>query len=108
MTRTMEPRLEVAHEGNRTVVRFLNCASLNEFSADQIGQQLASLPASEQVVLDMSPIEYLTSTVLGHLIGLNKRLRTAGGRLLIENAHPAVIDVFRVTQLDHVMDIRPA
>lgn len=100
------PRLEVEREGNRSVVRFRDCTSLDEHTAENVGQQLAGLHTNEEVVLDVAGIEYLTSTVLGHFIALNKRLRAAGGRLVIANARPAVVDVFRVTQLDHVMDIR--
>jgi anti-anti-sigma factor len=108
---SLEPRLDVVRDGERTVVRFSNCNSLNEFTSDRVGQLLvgvASNRADQHVVLDMSNIQYLTSTVLGHLIVLHKRLTMGGGRLTIENVCPAVRDVFRVTLLDQVLDIRPA
>jgi anti-sigma B factor antagonist len=108
---SLEPRLDVVREGDRTVVRFVNCSSLNEYTADRIGQLLLNVTANradQHVALDMSNIQYLTSTVLGHLIVLHKRLTMGGGKLTIENVRPAVRDVFRVTLLDQVLDIRPA
>ena len=51
-------------------------------------------------------MEYVTSTVLGHLVALNKRLQTSGGRLTLENVRPAVRDILKVTLLDQVLDLR--
>jgi anti-anti-sigma factor len=105
----LEPRLDITPEGNRTVVRFVNCTSLNEFKSDRIGQLLSGLSAEKadcQISLDLDNIEYLTSTVLGHLLVLHKRLAMGGGHLSLENVKPAVREVFRVTQLDQVLDIR--
>jgi anti-anti-sigma factor len=106
-----DPRVEASRDGNRTVVRFVNCTSLNEYTADKVGAQLLDLADREtgrQVVLDLAPVEYLTSTVLSHLVRLHKRLAAGGGRLALENVRPAVRDVFRVTLLDRVFHIAPA
>jgi anti-anti-sigma factor len=108
---SLQPRLDIVRDGNRTVVRFVNCSSLNEYTSDRVGQLLLEVAAKgkdQHVALDMSNIQYLTSTVLGHLIVLHKRLMMGGGRLSIENVCPAVRDVFRVTLLDQVLDIRPS
>ena len=108
-TNAPEP-MEVTHDGGRTTARFAKLTSLNEYHADQIGKQLRALadaPGTRFVTLDLKNVEYLTSTVLGHLVGLNKRLQTAGGRLTVENACPAVQEIFRVTQIDQVFDVRP-
>jgi len=105
-----EPRLELSTEGDRTVVRFVNCSSLNEYNADQIGRKLVALGDGQgrKIVLDLSPIEYLTSTVLGHLVALHKRLAVAGGRLTLENCRPTVRNILHVTLLDQVLDIQSA
>jgi anti-anti-sigma factor len=88
----------------------VNCTSLNEFTSDYVGQLLCALSAEragEHVALDLTNIQYVTSTVLGHLLGLHKRLKAGGGHLSLENASSTVRDVFRITQLDQVMDIKP-
>jgi anti-anti-sigma factor len=106
---SLEPRLDVTQDGNRTVVRFVNCTSLNEFKSDRIGQLLSGLVADKpdrKITLDLDNIQYLTSTILGHLLVLHKRLAMGGGHLSLENVKPAVREVFGVTQLDQVLDIR--
>jgi anti-anti-sigma factor len=110
-TDAREPRLDVSRDGNRALVRFLDCTSLSEYTADKVGQQLLALAdaqAGQQVTLDLAPIEYLTSTVLSHLVRLHKRLLASGGRMTLENIRPAVRDVFRVTLLDRVFHIQAA
>lgn len=109
-TDSNQPGLIITSEDGRTIVRFADCTSLNEFTSDRIGQLLVDLGNSksdQHVVLEMSTIQYLTSTVLGHLLVLHKRLATGGGRLTLENCLPAVRDVLRVTLLDQVLDVRP-
>ena len=106
-----EPRLEVSTEGDRTVVHFVNCSSLHEYNADQIGKKLVALGDGQpgrKITLDLSPIEYLTSTVLGHLVALHKRLAVAGGRLSLENCRPTVRNILHITLLDQVLDIQSA
>jgi anti-anti-sigma factor len=109
-TNAPEP-LDVTRDGDRTTARFANLTSLNEYHADQIGKQLMALAdgaGTRFVVLDLENVEYVTSTILGHLVALNKRLQAAGGRLTLDNVRPAVRDILRVTLLDQVLDLRPA
>jgi len=106
---SLDPRLDVTQDGSRTVVRFVNCTSLNEFKSDRIGQLLFGLvteKADRRITLDLENIQYLTSTVLGHLLVLHKRLAIGGGHLSLENVKPTVSEVLRVTQLDQVLDVR--
>jgi anti-sigma B factor antagonist len=101
--------LDITRDGDRTTARFAHTTSLNEYHADLIGKQLLALadaPGTRFVTLDLANVEYLTSTVLGHLVGLHRRLLTAGGRLTLENLRPEVQEILRVTQLDQVLDQR--
>jgi anti-anti-sigma factor len=103
--------MEVTRTGDRATARFASLTSLNEYFADQIGKQLMALadaPGTRFVTLDLGNVEYVTSTILGHLVALHKRLQGAGGRLTLTNVRPAVTDILRVTQLDQVLDLRPA
>jgi len=109
-TDALEPRLDVSRDGQQIVVRFVNCTNLNEYTADLVGRQLLTIAdgsPGHEVTLDLAPVEYLTSTVLSHLVRLHKRLLSTGGHLALANLRPAVRDVFRVTLLDQVLDIRP-
>lgn len=103
--------MQVTRTGDQVVVRFARLTSLNEYHADQVGKQLLALadPAGTKfVTLDLGNVEYLTSTVLGHLVALHKRLAMAGGRLTLDHVGPTVREILHITQLDQVFDTRPA
>ena len=111
MAKNAPEPMEVSRSGDRTTARFARLTSLNEYFADQIGKQLMALadpPGTKFVTLDLGNVEYVTSTILGHMVALHKRLQGAGGQLTLANVRPAVQDILRVTQLDQVLDLRPA
>ena len=58
-----------------------------------------------QLVLDLGDVQYLSNTALGKLINLKKKVMGVRGRLRIENLHPDLLDIFRITHLDQVFDI---
>lgn len=60
-----------------------------------------------RLALDFANIAYIFSDPLGKLISLHKRLNSVGGRLILFNLDPEVLDVFRVTLLDSLFDVRP-
>jgi anti-sigma B factor antagonist len=58
-----------------------------------------------RLVLDLSAVHYLSSAALAKLINLKKKLVGERGKLKIENVHPDLLEVFRITGLDKVFDI---
>jgi anti-sigma B factor antagonist len=60
------------------------------------------------LVLDMGNVASVSSMALGMLVKLHKRLHAAGRRLTLCNLSPQVFEVFAVTRLDTVLDLRPA
>jgi anti-anti-sigma factor len=101
--------LRVRAEGNDTVVRLLPGA-LGPDHADDAGDELLRLVAElyrPRLRLDLGDVRYLGSTALGKLLVLLKRVRAAGGQLAVDNAVPAVYEVFHVTRLAQVLDVRP-
>jgi anti-sigma B factor antagonist len=102
--------LRVRAEGNDTVVRLLPGA-LGPEHAEEAGEELLRLAAElhrPRLRLDLGGVRYLGSTALGKLLMLLKRVRAAGGQLAVDNAGPQAFEVFRVTRLDEVRDVRPA
>jgi anti-sigma B factor antagonist len=101
-------RLRLETSGDATVIRFRDHA-LNEANAYEIGEELLQVAAElyrPTLRLDMGGVTYLNSTVLGKLLVLLKRLRAAGGELTLYNVEHAVYDLFEVTRLTTVFDVR--
>lgn len=101
-------RLEVEHIGDVTVVNFVDRKILDEQNIQIIGEQLFSLVDEEgwrKILLNFSNVEYLSSAALGKLITLNKKLTTAGGKLILCNIDAQIYEVFEITKLDKFFKI---
>src|SRR5262249_14273489 len=104
------PSLEVRRQGDQAVVCFAGLDRLDEYNSDNVGKELSQLVEGlerPRVALDLRNIHYVTSTALGKLIGLNKKVRSGGGRLGPFTPAPAVAEVLAVTCLDKVFEISP-
>jgi anti-sigma B factor antagonist len=60
---------------------------------------------ARQVVVDLSGVDFLDSSGLGVLVGVLKRLRTAGGELTLVCASEKLLKIFRITALDRVFPL---
>lgn len=60
---------------------------------------------AQQVVLDLSDVDFLDSTALSVMVGAHKRLSKAGSALLVVAATEAVQRVLAVTGLGRVFSV---
>jgi anti-anti-sigma factor len=105
-----DPCLPAAPAADFHTVQLLD-ASLDESNAEAVGADLlrvAEERSSAHLVLDFGKVGYLNSTALAKLVGLYTRLRASGRRLALENVAPHVYEVFHITRLTKVLDVRPA
>jgi anti-sigma B factor antagonist len=82
---------------------------LDEEALDCIHDQLLALadePNESDLLLDFGNVEYLTSTALGTLVSLHKKLRARGRHMTVGNLSPQVYEVFAVTSLNRYLDLR--
>jgi anti-anti-sigma factor len=98
--------------GDVTVVHFTGCkVSLDEETLDRIHGQLLALadePSESDLLLNFGNVEYLSSTALGALVRLHKKLLAGGRHMTVGNLSPQVHEVFAVTRLDKFLDLRLA
>jgi anti-sigma B factor antagonist len=110
VTKEKTPRLRVATEGGATVVELTDRRILDEVSIGEIGEQITSMiarSADPKFVLDFSSVAHMSSSALGMLITLHKRLREKGGELRLCGIQPAILEVFVITRLNEIFQICP-
>ena len=61
-----------------------------------------------QLYLDLGAVAFVTAGGLGKLVTLHKELRAVGGELILCNVSPGVHEVFALTRLTEVLDVRPS
>ena len=102
------PRLKVTTEGNVTVVEITDRKLLDEGSIAEIGEQLNALAlesGSPRMLLDFAGVSHMSSSALGMLITLHKRVREKGGQLRLCNIQPAIYEVFVITRLNEIFQV---
>jgi anti-sigma B factor antagonist len=57
------------------------------------------------VIVDLAETTFIDSSSLGVLISAHRRLNLGGGRLVIACDVPAVLNTFRITGLDSVLEV---
>ena len=102
-------RLEVEDIGDITVVNFVDKKILDEQNIQVIGEQLFSLVdelGRRKVLLNFKNVEFLSSAALGKLITMNRKLQTAGGKLVLCEIDPQIYEVFEITKLNKLFNIQ--
>jgi anti-sigma B factor antagonist len=102
------PRLRTSAQGPVIVVELADKKILDEALINQIGRQLATVVAGQdppRIVLDFVNVGHMSSSALGMLITLHKRIREKNGHLRLCNIRPSIYDVFVITRLNEVFGI---
>ena len=102
-------RLQLSEDGDVTVVRFADKKILDEASIQELGNELFSLVDEgkcTKLVLNFSNVEFLSSAALGKLITLDKRVKQGQGKLKLSNIRPEIYEVFAITRLNKLFDIK--
>jgi len=102
-------RIGVTNNGDVAVVAFNDKKILDEASIQELGSELFGLVEQQQgkgILLDFANVEFLSSAALGKLITLDRKVKAAKGRLKMCNIRPEIFEVFQITKLNKVFDIR--
>ncbi|RLS28551.1 MAG: anti-sigma factor antagonist [Planctomycetota bacterium] len=102
-------RIDVSKIGDVTIVRFNDRKILDEVSIQQLGAELFALVEMDNrksILLNFDGVEFVSSAALGKLITLDRKVKSHKGRLKMSNIRPEIFDVFQVTKLNKVFDIR--
>lgn len=101
--------LEVSEVGDVTVVRFVDRKILDEATIQELGHELFNLVEEDnrsKILLNFTSVEFLSSAALGKLITLDKKVKAHGGKLKLANIRPEIYEVFAITKLNKLFDIK--
>jgi anti-anti-sigma factor len=98
-----QPRyLKVTDHGNSAVVQFGVSHINDEENIEELGHELFLLPDQfgfQKIVLNMTGVEYITSSVVGKMITLHRKLHRNGGKMVISDLTPGVQEVLDASRL---------
>jgi anti-sigma B factor antagonist len=102
-------RINIMDEEGVSVVRFVDKKIVDSGTIEQLGEELVSLVTVEkrsQILLNFDGVEFMSSAALNKLIKLNSSVKAAAGRLKLCNLRAEIKEVFKITKLDRVFDLR--
>ena len=102
-------RINVMDNGGVHVVHFVDKKIVDSGTIEQLGDELTGLVLNENknmLLLNFDTVEFMSSAALNKLISLNKKVKDAAGQLKLCCLRPEIGEVFKITRLDRVFDIR--
>ncbi|MFN7928960.1 MAG: STAS domain-containing protein [Blastocatellia bacterium] len=82
---------------------------IDESVIQELGNELISLIEVEgrrKLIVDFKEVEYYSDAALGKLIVLGKKMKAVNGSLRFCSIRPSLYEVFVITRLNKVFDIR--
>jgi|GEM_PF-2086499 len=104
-----KPKMQTVVQGDIAVVTILESRILDESNVKEIGRALMELVTKQymiKMIIDLGEVKYLSSAVLREFIALYKAIKAEKGDLKLCRVCPEVRDVFKITQLDKIIEIK--
>jgi anti-sigma B factor antagonist len=107
---SLKPKVSVDYSERATIVTFTDEKILEERDIIELQESLNGV--IEQVekinlVLDFTPVKFLSSAVLGLLIRVSKKVYERNGQLRLCSVSPRIYEIFKITRLTKIFDIFP-
>jgi anti-sigma B factor antagonist len=105
-------RKKTEDEHDVLVVYFTDAKILDEARIQQIGKELmdkageAETTDSKNMLVNFQGVQFMSSAMIGKLVLLNKKAKSANLNLKFCSISPNVLEVFKITRLNKVFDIK--
>jgi anti-anti-sigma factor len=102
--------LTIVDRDDVVMVTFNDVKLLDESVIRHIGGEFADLTtqaaAERKLLLNFQRISFMSSAMIGQIVKLNKQCKADGIALKLCSIDPTIMEVFRITRLDKLLDIR--
>jgi anti-anti-sigma factor len=94
-------------DGIMTVL-FMDARILDEAKLEELGKDVIELlnkTTEERVILDFRNVQFMSSSMLGKLVLIQKKCKEFKAQLKMCSISPDIREVFKITKLDKLFDI---
>ena len=78
---------------------------LDMSTSSQVEEALASAPAVDRVLLDLTKCTFLDSAGVRLLLAAHRKVTTAGGQVELVASDPSILRVLEITNVDTMMHV---
>ncbi len=103
-----EPKIRIEYEGKVTIAILTEEKILQEVDIQGLENSIMALIeeiSGINLIINLCNIKFLTSSALGLLIHVLKKMHETGGKLKLCSIDPKILEVFTITRLDKVFEI---
>jgi anti-sigma B factor antagonist len=105
----MDTPFTVTNANGFAVVAFTSTSLMNAAELERLSvalDLLADKQGNGKLVLDFTPVEYLSSQAIGMVVGLHKKVaKVPGGRLVLCGVGPQLMQLLKITRLDRLLKV---
>ena len=106
-------RIEVTNlngnAGDVSMVRFQDRKIIDAANIQELGDELFALVEKDErknLLLNFATVDFLSSAALNKLIILDKKVKAHSGKMRLCNLKPEIYEVFAITRLNQLFDIK--
>ena len=102
-----ESQLVLSQLEDVTVVSFRSSSIIDGVAVEAIAKEVYALvdeKARRKIILDFEQVKFLSSSMLGVLVALQKKTKAIKGRFIIAGLRPDLHKVFKITKLDKILE----
>ena len=105
---SIKPGISVQYSGKVTIITFTNDKILEQKDIQNLQDSI--IPVIEQaeeikLVLDFKNVQFLSSSVLGLLLRISKKVYERDGQLRLCGISRKIFEIFKITRLNKIFDI---
>ena len=104
----IKPCISVDYSDIATIITFTDEKILDQQDIQSLQESIMSVISQSKpirIILDFINVKFLSSSVLGLLIRVSKKIYEEDGELRLCNIDPKIYEVFKITRLTKVFDI---
>jgi anti-sigma B factor antagonist len=104
----VQPNISIKYDDKVTIITFTQEKILEQTDIKALQDSILSVVEQAgpiNLILDFSNVQFLSSSVLGLLIRISKRVYEAEGQLALCSIIPKIYEIFKITRLTNIFDI---
>ena len=104
----LESNIRVEYGIGKTLIAFNDESILEEHQIKKLESTIVPVineNCNGELILDFYSVQFMSSSVLGLLVKIHKRVCELGGHLKLINVNQNIYKIFKITQLTKVFDI---
>lgn len=96
----------ITESNENGIVTFKVEGWLDTTSSPELGEKVDAVTEASALVLDFEKVEYMSSAGLRQVVATHKKAKSLDASFSVINVCPAVMSIFKMTNIDKKLDIK--